>query len=58
MIPIREMGSQQLLTIRADQLRVIQVEDFIQGAKRVKPSVSGEGIRELVQWNKQFGTFS
>ena len=58
MIPVREMGSEQLLTIRADQLRVIQLSDFVQGVNRVKPSVSMDGMRELLEWNKQFGTFS
>jgi spastin len=58
MVSIRELGSEKLLTISAEQVRPVNLNDFIQSVKRVKPSVSPESINELVKWNKLYGTFS
>jgi SpoVK/Ycf46/Vps4 family AAA+-type ATPase len=58
MVAIREIGSEQLLSVGVDQVRPIHAQDFEASIRKVRPSVSLSGIQNLENWNSQYGTSS
>jgi spastin len=58
LLPLREMPPNQVLTIRAEDVRPMDFEDFQASTRRIRPSTSRELLVKLEQWNQQYGTFS
>uniref|UniRef100_A0A7N0SZU3 microtubule-severing ATPase n=1 Tax=Kalanchoe fedtschenkoi TaxID=63787 RepID=A0A7N0SZU3_KALFE len=54
MMPIRELGS-NILTVKANQVRSLQYEDFSKAMKVVRPSLHKSKWEELQRWNQEFG---
>ena len=50
MQPLREVGSGSIRTIREDQLRPINYDDFAKAVKTVRPSVSSASIEQFTKW--------
>eukprot|EP01114_Cavostelium_apophysatum_P020791 TRINITY_DN7062_c0_g1_i1.p1 TRINITY_DN7062_c0_g1~~TRINITY_DN7062_c0_g1_i1.p1 ORF type:complete len:558 (-),score=158.09 TRINITY_DN7062_c0_g1_i1:42-1715(-) len=57
MEPVREIGS-ALERVDLADVRPIQFKDFEKALQRIRPSVSRDSLRELEDWNKQFGSLS
>ncbi|EFJ21085.1 hypothetical protein SELMODRAFT_271275 [Selaginella moellendorffii] len=55
MIPIRELGP-LVETIRASQVRGLNLGDFREALKAIRPSVSREQLQHFEQWNRDFGS--
>ncbi|MQM12532.1 hypothetical protein Taro_045450 [Colocasia esculenta] len=55
MMPLRELG-QQILTIKADQVRPLRYEDFKKAMSVIRPSYQKSKWEELEQWNMEFGS--
>ena len=53
--PLRSLG-EALLTTRTEEIRPIGFEDFITSLRKVRPSVSKEGLRAFEKWNDEFGS--
>lgn len=53
--PLRSLGEALLITKRED-IRAIGFEDFVTSLKKVRPSVSKEGLNEFEKWNDEFGS--
>ncbi|KAL6130771.1 hypothetical protein ACLB2K_069150 [Fragaria x ananassa] len=55
MMPIRELG-ENILTIKANQVRPLRLEDFQKSMTVIRPSLSKSKWEELEQWNEEFGS--
>ncbi|RKP21435.1 AAA-domain-containing protein, partial [Rozella allomycis CSF55] len=53
--PIREWG-EKVRNIAKDQIRPVNIKDFVEGLKLVKPSVSKSQLKMFDEWNKQYGS--
>ncbi|XP_015368967.1 PREDICTED: fidgetin-like protein 1 isoform X2 [Diuraphis noxia] len=53
--PIRSMSFDMINKIEADQVRPINLQDFLSALKIVMPSVSSEDLNHYVTWNEKFG---
>lgn len=53
--PIRELGPEQVRSMAASEMRNIQMKDFEDSLKRIKPSVSPATLTMYTKWNKDFG---
>lgn len=53
--PLRLLGD-QLLSTPTEQIRPIQLEDFVESLKYIRPSVSSEGLGEYEVWASKFGS--
>ncbi|XP_037639202.1 spastin isoform X1 [Sebastes umbrosus] len=53
--PIRELGPEQVRSMAASEMRNIQMKDFEDSLKRIKPSVSPGTLTMYTKWNKDFG---
>uniref|UniRef100_A0A0D9WLC8 microtubule-severing ATPase n=1 Tax=Leersia perrieri TaxID=77586 RepID=A0A0D9WLC8_9ORYZ len=56
MMPIRELGPQNILTIKANQLRPLKYEDFKKAMTVIRPSLQKSRWDELEKWNEEFGS--
>jgi hypothetical protein len=52
--PLRSLG-EALLHMSMDQIRPIQIEDFVASLVNIRPSVSQQGLKEYEAWAKEFG---
>ncbi|KAH0980419.1 hypothetical protein GBA52_007596 [Prunus armeniaca] len=55
MMPIRELG-ENILTIKANQVRPLRYEDFQKAMTVIRPSLSKSKWEELERWNDDFGS--
>lgn len=55
MMPIRELG-ENILTIKANQVRPLRYEDFQKAMTVIRPSLSKSKWEELERWNEDFGS--
>ena len=53
--PLRELGLDALITVRADDVRPIACRDFVTAAQLIRPSVSPESLLHFNRWSEQFG---
>lgn len=53
--PLRSLGD-KLLSTPTEEIRPIQLSDFIESLKYIRPSVSEEGLGEYQKWADQFGS--
>ncbi|XP_050532206.1 fidgetin-like protein 1 isoform X2 [Daktulosphaira vitifoliae] len=53
--PIRSISFEMISNIQADQVRPINLSDFLSALKSVLPSVSSEDLNHYVSWNEKFG---
>ncbi|KAH7692454.1 Microtubule-severing ATPase protein [Dioscorea alata] len=56
MMPIRELGPQNILTIKANQLRPLRYGDFKKAMAVIRPSLQKSKWEELEEWNREFGS--
>ncbi|KAG1359177.1 spastin [Cocos nucifera] len=56
MMPIRELGPQNILKIKANQVRPLRYDDFRKAMVVIRPSLQKSKWEELEEWNKQFGS--
>ncbi|XP_062227928.1 uncharacterized protein LOC133926156 isoform X2 [Phragmites australis] len=56
MMPIRELGPQNILTVKANQLRPLKYEDFKNAMTVIRPSLQKSKWDELEKWNEEFGS--
>ncbi|GJN01055.1 hypothetical protein PR202_ga18290 [Eleusine coracana subsp. coracana] len=56
MMPIRELGPQNILTIKANQLPPLRYEDFKNAMTVIRPSLQKSKWDELEKWNEEFGS--
>ncbi len=52
--PLRSLG-EALLHMTMDQIRPIELGDFLASLQTIRPSVDKEGLRQYEDWAKQFG---
>ncbi|CAA7403645.1 unnamed protein product [Spirodela intermedia] len=55
MMPLRELG-QQILTVKANQVRALKYQDFEKAMAVIRPSYQKSKWEELEKWNKDFGS--
>lgn len=55
MAPLREVSD--ILNAKAEDLRPVNLNDFILSIKRTKSSVADEELQRYRDWNRQFGSF-
>lgn len=53
--PLRSLGD-KLLSTATEEIRPIQLEDFVESLKYIRPSVSSEGLYEYENWAGKFGS--
>ena len=53
--PLRSLGD-KLLSTPTEEIRPIQLEDFVESLKYIRPSVSSEGLGEYENWAAKFGS--
>lgn len=52
--PLRSLG-ERLLEMSMDEIRPVEMVDFVGSLKSIRPSVSKEGLGEFEKWAKEFG---
>lgn len=52
--PLRSLG-EALLHMTMDQIRPIELVDFLASLRTIRPSVSKEGLKEYEDWARQYG---
>jgi len=52
--PLRALG-EALLHTTTDEIRPIEMADFVASLQTIRPSVSPEGLREYEEWAQQYG---
>ena len=52
--PIREIKDVR----RIETIRKININDFLSGIKKVKPTVNIKELRNYEEWNNSFGSFN
>lgn len=53
--PLRALGD-KLLSTPTEEIRPIQLSDFVESLKYIRPSVSSEGLGEYENWAAKFGS--
>ena len=53
--PIREMSAAALRTVKAEDVRPINVRDFESAIRVIRPSVSGDNLKQFQKWSEQYG---
>lgn len=53
--PLRSLG-EALLSTPTEQIRPINLEDFIQSLKYIRPSVLADGLQQYEQWASKYGS--
>lgn len=53
--PLRSLGD-KLLSTPTEEIRPINLEDFVESLKYIRPSVSTEGLVEYENWSGKFGS--
>jgi spastin len=56
--PIREIAIDRLKTVKADEVRPIQPQDFGAALRMIRPSVSPDSLEQFRKWSDQFGITS
>ena len=54
--PVREVSPDQLRDIRPEDMRPIQLRDFEDALRHIRPTVSVSSLAKYEQWNKEFGS--
>lgn len=52
--PLRSLG-EALLHMKMDDIRSIELSDFVASLQTIRPSVSKAGLKEHEDWAKEFG---
>ena len=52
--PLRSLG-EALLHMTMDQIRPIELGDFLASLATIRPSVSKSGLKEYEDWAREFG---
>lgn len=56
--PIREVPTNQLATIKKDEIRPVNLSDFRSALTRVRPSVNKAMLKQYQDWNTTYGDVS
>jgi len=56
--PVREISTAKLATIHPQDIRNIQLQDFVKSSERVRKSLSTECLNSFEKWNTAFGDIS
>jgi len=56
--PVREISTAQLATIQPQDIRNIQLQDFVKSSERVRKSLNIETLNSFEKWNKVYGDIS
>jgi len=56
--PVREYSTAQLATVLPQDIRQIQLQDFVRSSERVRKSLSKECLHSFEKWNDAFGDVS
>lgn len=54
--PIRSIPLTEMLTIKADAVRSVDLNDFTVALKHVRASVSQNDLIQYINWDKQYGS--
>ncbi|CAH1404287.1 unnamed protein product [Nezara viridula] len=54
--PIRSIASTDMFQISADEVRPVNIDDFMVALKRVKSSVSDQDLETYLKWDQQYGS--
>ncbi|ELP88498.1 hypothetical protein EIN_344380 [Entamoeba invadens IP1] len=56
--PIRELNSNNLniIDVKTSEVRPVEVKDFLESLKSIRPSVSQDDLLLYVDWNNKFGS--
>lgn len=52
--PLRSLG-EALLHMTMDEIRPMEVSDFVSSLSTIRPSVSKTGLKEYEDWAREFG---
>lgn len=56
--PIRELDREELKAVEADQVRDIDLGDFLESLKRIRKSVSPQTLQTYANWSRDYGEVS
>jgi fidgetin-like protein 1 len=52
--PLRSLG-EAVLHMTMEEIRPIELPDFVASLRTIRPSVSQEGLKQYEEWARQFG---
>ena len=53
--PIRELSSEDLRTVKAEEMRQINFQDFMMALQNIRPSVSEDSLNVFTKWENDQG---
>jgi SpoVK/Ycf46/Vps4 family AAA+-type ATPase len=53
--PLRSLGERDLLYMKMEDIRPIEMKDFEKSLEKIRPSVSVEGLQKFEEWADKFG---
>ena len=56
MHPLREIPQGDIMSANKEDLRPVNMNDFIKSLQTVRPSVSKNSIAEYAEWHRQTGS--
>ncbi|XP_011203694.2 fidgetin-like protein 1 [Bactrocera dorsalis] len=57
MEPLRSIPPDQIPHIVKDNVRPVNIDDFMSALQSVRPSVSKDDLAQYIEWNKEYGAF-
>eukprot|EP00088_Acartia_fossae_P048398 TRINITY_DN5280_c0_g1_i6.p1 TRINITY_DN5280_c0_g1~~TRINITY_DN5280_c0_g1_i6.p1 ORF type:complete len:514 (-),score=92.66 TRINITY_DN5280_c0_g1_i6:324-1865(-) len=58
MAPLREMSQDQILNMKAENMRKLKLDDFLKSSERVRRSLNPSSLAQYVKWNQEYGDIS
>lgn len=53
--PVRELSSEALRTVKAEEMRQINFQDFAMALQNIRPSVSADSLNLFTKWENEEG---
>ena len=58
MLILRELLPSALRTIKVDEVRALNEQDFLHAIRNIRPSVSSDNLNTFQKWAEQYGATS
>jgi len=58
MAPLREMSQEEILNMKPENMRKLNLNDFVKSCERVRKSLNPSSLAQYVKWNRDYGDIS
>ena len=58
MAPLREISQDEILRMKAENMRKLNLSDFLKSSERVRKSLNPASLAQYLKWNRDYGDIS